>query len=83
MQLELFPEDIRIERVDPDANMYRFYRMRLQSDLFGGCGLVREWGRIGAAGRQLIDLFEDEGQAVDALAKIMRTKQLRGYRETV
>jgi len=24
-QLEMFPEDIRIERVDHDANMYRFY----------------------------------------------------------
>ena len=34
-QLELFPKDIRIERVDSDANMYRFYRLQLMPDLFG------------------------------------------------
>ena len=50
-QLEMFPDDIRIERVDPDANMYRFYRLRLMPDLFGGVSLLREWGRIGTQGR--------------------------------
>ena len=51
-QLELFPEDIRIERVDPETNMYRYYRLRLMPDLFGGMSLLREWGRIGTQGRQ-------------------------------
>lgn len=46
-QLEMFPEDIRIERVDAETNMYRFYRLRLMPDLFGGVSLLREWGRIG------------------------------------
>lgn len=46
-QLEMFPEDTRIERVAHDANMYRFYRLRLIPDLFGGVSLLREWGRIG------------------------------------
>ncbi|GGX72725.1 hypothetical protein GCM10007385_46890 [Tateyamaria omphalii] len=41
-QLELFPEDIRIERVDSEANIYRFYRLRLMPDLFGGVSLLRE-----------------------------------------
>lgn len=50
-QLELFPENIRIERVDSEANMYRFYRLRLMPDLFGGVSLLREWGRIGTQGR--------------------------------
>lgn len=49
-QLEMFPKDIRIERVDPGTNMYRFYRLRLMPDLFGGVSLLREWGRIGTQG---------------------------------
>lgn len=79
-QLELFPENIRIERVDPDQNMYRFYRMRPQPDLFGGVTLQREWGRIGTAGRQMIDRFEDTGAALDALLDLYRAKCRRGYR---
>lgn len=80
-QLELFPETIRIERIDPDQNMRRFYRMRVQPDLFGGADLQREWGRIGSAGRQMIDHFDDAGSAVDALMVLLRTKKRRGYHE--
>lgn len=39
-QLELFPEDVRIERIDREANMYRFYRLRLMPDLFGGVAVA-------------------------------------------
>jgi len=79
MQLELFPEDIRIERVDRTANMYRFYRLRLLPDLFGGVSLLREWGRIGTRGRQRVELFADTGQAVNAMDAIYQAKQKRGY----
>lgn len=78
-QLEMFPEDIRIERVDPDANMYRFYRLRLMPDLFGGVSLLREWGRIGTQGRHRIELFVDAGQATDVMLNVYRVKQKRGY----
>lgn len=66
MQLELFPETVRVVRIDPDQNMRRFYRLRLQHDLFGGVCLLREWGRIGTAGRIMMDHHEDAGQAADA-----------------
>lgn len=79
MQLEMFPDYIRIERVDPDANMYRFYRLRLLPDLFGGVSLLREWGRIGTQGRHRVELFVDAGQAADAMAALYETKQKRGY----
>ena len=79
-QLEMFPEDIRIERVDPEANMHRFYRLRLMPDLFGGVSLLREWGRIGTQGRHRIELFADAGRAADALAALYQAKQKRGYR---
>lgn len=78
-QLDLFPEDIRIERVDHDANMFRFYRLRLMPDLFGGVSLLREWGRIGTQGRLRIECFEDAGSAADAMAALYRAKQKRGY----
>lgn len=81
-QLELFPEDIRIERVDPEANMYRFYRLRLMPDLFGGVSLLREWGRIGTQGRHRIELFEDAGRAADAMVTLYRAKRRRGYADT-
>ena len=50
-QLNLFPTAVHLCRVDPDRNMRRFYALDLQPDLFGGCTLVHEWGRIGLAGR--------------------------------
>ena len=81
-QLEMFPEDIRIERVDHDTNMFRFYRLRLMPDLFGGVSLLREWGRIGTQGRYRIELFEDAGSAADAMSELYRTKQKRGYQLT-
>ena len=79
-QLEMFPEDIRVERVDPETNMYRFYRLRLMPDLIGGVSLLREWGRIGTRGRYRIDCFRDAGRAADAMVTLYRAKQKRGYR---
>jgi len=78
-QLELFPVAVHLHRVDPDRNMRRFYRLALQPDLFGGCTLVREWGRIGSGGRVRLDTYESEGQAVDALAVLAKVRTRRGY----
>lgn len=78
-QLELFPETVRVERIDPTQNMRRFYRMHIQPDLFGGATLFKEWGRIGTAGRQRIEPYADTGQAVDALAVHPQAKARRGY----
>ena len=81
-QLDLFPEDIRFERVDPEANMYRFYRLRLLPDLFGGVSLLREWGRIGTQGRHRIELYADAGEAAAAMLSVYSSKQKRGYQLT-
>ncbi|MEE4208918.1 MAG: WGR domain-containing protein [Parvularcula sp.] len=78
-QLELFPHDVRIERIDPDRNMHRFYRLHIQPNLFGGATLFREWGRIGTAGSQMTEKFDDDGRAIDALVDLMRVKTRRGY----
>jgi len=78
-QFELFPTAVHLRRVDPDRNMRRFYRLGLQPDLFGGCTLIREWGRIGSGGRIRWDAFSSEGQAIDALLALARQKARRGY----
>lgn len=78
-QLEVFPTDLRLRRVDPARNMRRFYGMAVQPDLFGGASLIRIWGRIGTRGRQLIDTHSDEGSAISALMKLAEEKRRRGY----
>lgn len=78
-QLELFPEDTRVMRIDPAQKMRRFYRMHIQPDLFGGATLFKEWGRIGTTGHQRCEPYPDAGQTVDAFAKHLRSKQRRGY----
>ncbi|MFC4670610.1 WGR domain-containing protein [Seohaeicola nanhaiensis] len=78
-QLEVFPTDQQMRRIDPVWNMRRFYRMSIQPDLFGGASLVREWGRIGARGQMMIEQHPDEGRAVTALMKLAAIKKRRGY----
>lgn len=78
-QLEIFPTELQMRRVDPARNMRRFYRMSIQPDLFGGASLVREWGRIGSRGQMMSEQHPDEGQAIIALMKLARVKQRRGY----
>ena len=79
MQLDLFPTEIHLRRIDPARNMQRFYLLSLQRNLFGEWVLLREWGRIGRAGRTREAYFTDPGPAVDALQKLARVKVRRGY----
>lgn len=80
VQAEIFPNRLKLRRVNAQKNMRRFYLMTVQRDLFGGATLVSEWGRIGSAGKLQASHHRDEGQAVDALAFIAQQKFKRGYR---
>lgn len=80
LQSEVFPSRIKLLRVDRVRKMRRFYLMTVQRDLFGGATLVREWGRIGSAGKLMRSHHADEGEAVDALATTAQQKFKRGYR---
>ncbi|KMK64166.1 WGR domain-containing protein [Puniceibacterium sp. IMCC21224] len=42
IQLDVFPTDVQMRRIDPARNMRRFYRLSVQRDLFGRASLVRE-----------------------------------------
>ena len=80
-QFSLFPESARLQRIDPTTNCWRFYRLTLQDDLFGGTVLVRSWGRLGTTGQERRERFGDPVAAQKELMRWMRVKQRRGYRE--
>lgn len=58
IQLDVFPTDVQMRRIDPARNMRRFYRLSVQRDLFGRASLVREWGRIGFRGQMMVETTE-------------------------
>ena len=78
-QLDMFPETIRLQCIDPVQNKRRFYVMAVQPTLFGEWELMREWGRIGRAGRVRHDVYTDAGRALDALSALAKQKARRGY----
>jgi predicted DNA-binding WGR domain protein len=70
-----------LHRIDPEQGIRRFYSLMIEKDLFGTIRLVRNWGRIGTTGKELVEIHEDEiaaGQAHEALARL---KRRRGYRD--
>jgi len=79
-QLSLFPEEADLTRIDDTANCWRFYRLSLQEDLFGGTALIRHWGRIGTGGQLRVALYRDRGAAQGALEDLLGQKTKRGYR---
>ena len=70
-----------LRRVEPDRGMARFYALRVERDLFGTIRLVRNWGRIGTNGRELVEEFACELEAGQALEAVARAKRRRGYRD--
>jgi predicted DNA-binding WGR domain protein len=70
-----------LHRVDPDRGVARFYSLLIERDLFGTIRLVRNWGRIGTAGQELVQVFATETEAGEALEAIARVKRRRGYRD--
>ena len=68
-----------LTRCDPARNMARFYRLDVQPDLFGGWALVREWGRIGRAGRTSSTVYVTADDAAASLDRQQRAKERRGY----
>ncbi len=68
-----------LHRIDPEQGIRRFYSLMIERDLFGTIRLVRNWGRIGTKGQELVEIHADEiaaGQALEALAQV---KRRRGY----
>jgi predicted DNA-binding WGR domain protein len=71
---------IRLTRIDADQNMSRYYQIHIQPCLFGGCDLVREWGRIGSPGTVKTVIYDNQAEATAALAEAVKQRHKRGYR---
>lgn len=70
---------VHLRRVDPTRNMYRFYRLDAEPDLFGGVLLAKTWGRIGTKGRSMVEHYAEEAFAAEALQMQAERKRRRGY----
>lgn len=68
-----------LRRIDPDRNMARFYTMSVQPTLFGEWALLREWGRIGSAGRIVQRRFASEQEAALAMTAHLKARLAHGY----
>ena len=53
----------------------------IDRDLFGRVVLVRNWGRIGTNGRELVEKFAGEIEAGQELEAVAQAKRRRGYRD--
>lgn len=71
---------LRLEKIVPAKRQSRFYALSICETLFGEWCLVREWGRIGAAGGQRMDQYlASEFEAKAAMNKLKSLKNNRGY----
>jgi predicted DNA-binding WGR domain protein len=67
--------------VEPEQGIRRFYSLMIERDLFGTIRLVRNWGRVGTKGQELVEIHPDEIAAGQALEAVARLKRRRGYRD--
>ncbi len=72
--------EVTLLRRDPARNLYRYYRLNVQPDLFGSWCLIREGGRIGQGGQRRLTPFPTADEAQTALERQRRRKERRGYR---
>jgi predicted DNA-binding WGR domain protein len=70
-----------LHRIEPEQGIRRFYSLMIERDLFGTIRLVRNWGRIGTKGQELVEIHADEHAAGQALEAVARAKRKRGYRD--
>jgi predicted DNA-binding WGR domain protein len=70
-----------LQRIDPEQGVRRFYSLLIERDLFGTIRLVRNWGRIGTNGQELVEACASELEAGQALEVIARAKRRRGYQD--
>jgi predicted DNA-binding WGR domain protein len=72
---------LRLERIEPERDMARYYTLAVELTLFDDWSCTRSFGRIGTrGGRIMLGLFEDRAAAEAELIALLRAKQARGYR---
>ncbi|PVE26445.1 WGR domain-containing protein [Microvirga sp. KLBC 81] len=73
--------NVVLHQIDPGQGIRRFYSLMIERDLFGTVRLVRNCGRIGTNGQELVAVFANELDAGVVLETIARAKRKRGYRD--
>lgn len=68
-----------LHRIDPNANMARFYHVDLAPTLFGEVAVLRQWGRIGTNGRTTVETWPSIDEAQQSADQTLRQKSRRGY----
>lgn len=68
-----------LHRIDPEANMARYYCIDVAATLFGDVSVLRTWGRIGTHGRTSIETCASVEEAERAASQTLRRKMRRGY----
>lgn len=71
---------ILLQRTDPAINLFRFYAISIERDLFGETLLVRRWGRIGTLGQARVERLASDAEARASLTRWLGAKVRRGYR---
>jgi predicted DNA-binding WGR domain protein len=62
-----------LHRIDPEQGIRRFGSRMIERDLFGTGRLVRNWGRIGTNGQEMVEIYEiAAGQVLEAVARAKR-----------
>jgi predicted DNA-binding WGR domain protein len=67
-----------LHKRDPEWRMARSYSFMIERDLFGTVRLVRNSGRIGSNGQELVEIFDSEEVAGQALEAPAAAKRRRG-----
>ncbi|MBN9067857.1 MAG: WGR domain-containing protein [Rhizobiales bacterium] len=70
-----------LQRIEPAADMARYYGILIEQRLFGDVALVRRWGWIGRQVARLIELHQDRAAALAAFGEFASAKRRRGYVE--
>ena len=71
---------LRLEKINPARNLWRWYVLSVQPTLFGEWTLDREWGRIGeGSGQTASTIFASEREAPTASDVLKAAKTRRGY----
>ena len=72
--------EIYLEKIDPNLNMSRYYRLSIERTLFGEWSMVREWGRVGCRGQSREQWCATREEALVLLASHHARRLQRGYR---
>ncbi len=70
---------VMLERIDAKNNMFRYYDIRLEENLFGDYSVIVHWGRIGVSSQSRVCVSGDKKHAETKFIKILGEKISRGY----